>query len=331
MVILKSITKEHVIQAIAELEKSEFAEDITSTKYDLIWEGKKYPSQLLIPLAAKRASGNELNPKLFSGSNHDIDFLRSLGFDVKERRRDWSWEECYLAVWAYDQLDQDADQVKTVLYREVARLIGRSPGSIEFKIQNVSSFDPRKREEKPISEAANAQALLGDVFLWYWKDRDLARRQYWKIRAEFELDLPSNAGSSKTPPAFQTEIMIEEGAMVSVPSTRRKRSQKLLENGRAYFKKLDDEGFLRCQACGFVTPDGVLTEIVQLHHSEPIYEAGHDGRTISLEHAIKNLIPLCPTCHALAHTSKPPLKVLEIKEFCTKLKGSDSASVIDNQ
>ncbi len=310
----RSIMKEHVILAIDELRKNGIPDDRQSTKYDLVLKNEKYPPKLVISLAAKFAIGRELDSNIFSGGNETNDFLMSLGFEIGERRKDWDWSECYFAVWVYDQLDLDRKQVKSVLYREVADLIGRSAKSVEFKIQNVSSFDPRPRKEKPIAEAANAQVMLGDVFFWYWNDRDQARLRYWDIREKFELEVPSSSELGAASSVAFAEVIIEEGAVASSPSSRRKRSQKLLQAGRAFFKKLDPDGLLRCQACGFLTPEGVPIELIQLHHSEPIYEADQNGRLVSLEQAIKNLIPLCPTCHALAHTSKPPSDVARIKE-----------------
>ena len=56
--------------------------------------------------------------------------------------------------------------------------LGRSPKSVEWKVQNVSSCDPRPRIEKPISEAPSAQKRLRDVYNWFWKDRQSARELY---------------------------------------------------------------------------------------------------------------------------------------------------------
>ena len=71
----------------------------------------------------------------------------------------------------------------------------------------------------------------------------------------------------------------------------------------------------QCHACRFTKPDKVEQEIVQLHHTEMISDLDKDGKQIVLEEAIKMLIPLCPTCHQIAHTSKPPLSVDLIKRL----------------
>jgi predicted HNH restriction endonuclease len=33
---------------------------------------------------------------------------------------------------------------------------------------------------------------------------------------------------------------------------------------------------------------------------------------VALAEALEHMLPLCPTCHALAHTSSPPLELDEI-------------------
>ncbi len=50
------------------------------------------------------------------------------------RSSDWSEDECFFAVWAYDQLDTDRDQVKRELYRRVSHITGRSEKAVEYKM-----------------------------------------------------------------------------------------------------------------------------------------------------------------------------------------------------
>ncbi len=218
-----------------------------------------------------------------------------------------------MAVWGYDQLDIDSLQVKSILYRDISELIGRSVKSVEYKLQNVSSFDPRPRLEKPITEAKNAQALLGKVFKWYWSNKHKAREMYEQYRSEFLFNLPSIEFEPKIDHVIENTIFIEEGASETSTFKRRKRSQKLLEEGRKYFKNIENDGLLRCKACGFIAPPTIDKEIVQLHHTKPIYDLTESGRNLNVVNAILELLPLCPTCHSLAHTSRPPLELEQIK------------------
>lgn len=52
-----------------------------------------------------------------------------------------------------------------------------------------------------------------------------------------------------------------------------------------------------------------------LHHTDPIYESAESGRSVELKAALAMLVPLCPTCHTLAHTSRPPLSVAAIQSL----------------
>lgn len=311
----QAIKHEHVVKAIADIRAGGVPKKREPTKFNLVYEGRLYPPKFAVSLAAKYATGQELPAEVFSGGNEANSFLTGLGFEIQPKREDWSWRECYFAVWGYDQLDQDPTQVKTALYREIAELIGRTPKSVEFKFQNVSSFDPRPRVQKPVAEAQNAQAMLGEVYHWYRADRPKARSLYPQLREEFQFNLELTTKAEPTKLQDFLPVIIEEGASIASPSIRRKRSQKLLEEGRKHFRRLDPQGKLRCRACGFVAPDGLDQEIIQLHHSEPIYESGEAGRSLVLKEALALLVPLCPTCHALAHSSRPPLSVAAIQDL----------------
>lgn len=308
----EEITKEHILLAINEIDKKGFPKKRNSTKYNLIYEGKNYPPKYVIARACFYAIGKE--PEELSGGDETNDFLSSLNFTIiPKAAENWNERECYFAVWGYDQLDIDRTLVKKHLYTELTNLINRTEKSIEWKIQNVSACDPRPRGEKPISEAPNIQKLLRDTFNWYWADRESARQLYSTFYQEAQFKKPSTSTFVSPVPA-----LIEEGFPGFQESMRRQRSAVLLREGREHFRSLDPKGKLRCQACNFTTPEGIESEIVQLHHLIPIAEAGEDGRTLSVEKALELLLPLCPTCHSIAHSSKPPLELKSIQRLVVK-------------
>jgi predicted HNH restriction endonuclease len=60
---------------------------------------------------------------------------------------------------------------------------------------------------------------------------------------------------------------------------------------------------LRCEVCGWFKSDNRISgDIVELHHMRPLAEAPDQGRRLSLAEAIRSLVPLCPTCHRIAHS-----------------------------
>jgi hypothetical protein len=76
--------------------------------------------------------------------------------------------------------------------------------------------------------------LLGEVFQWHWEDRPRARSLYNQLREEFQFNLESTPKAEPNTPDAAPQIVIEEGAANATPSTRRKRSQKLLEESEPY-------------------------------------------------------------------------------------------------
>lgn len=253
---------------------------------------------------------------------YEIDLIQSGVSSGEKPMSSWTYEECYFAVWAYDRLDNEGEDIdRNALYTDISDIIGRNSESIKYKIQNVSAIDSRPLQEKPISEAKNYQLLLKEVFDDYWKDREKARSLFGHFRARNNAGVQTpdqrrqrpNGISSFSPE--ENQIIIEEGAPGSHQSSCRKRSNKLLQKGRAYFRSIDPEGKLRCQACGFTTPPDIDKEIIQLHHQRAIHEYEVQGESHTMEEALKNLIPLCPTCHALAHTRKPAWTLVDLKEL----------------
>jgi len=76
---------------------------------------------------------------------------------------------------------------------------------------------------------------------------------------------------------------------------------------------LEIQGYT-CLACGFNFQEvyGPTGEgFIHVHHVTPVSElvAGY------VINPAKDLVPLCPNCHAMAHRSCPPLSIAELKEL----------------
>jgi 5-methylcytosine-specific restriction protein A len=75
-----------------------------------------------------------------------------------------------------------------------------------------------------------------------------------------------------------------------------------------------------CKVCGvsFQSLYGSLGEgFIHVHHTVPVSTLG-EGYVIN---PIKDLIPVCPNCHAMLHRRTPPLSIEELKKF---LKNNES-------
>lgn len=104
---------------------------------------------------------------------------------------------------------------------------------------------------------------------------------------------------------YQT-IGDEEGATTGRISTKFERSRFNRALSLAF------HGY-DCKACGMNMRDtyrGLKNNFVHVHHLNPVAEAG-----ITKLDPIRDMVPLCPNCHAIAHMRNPPYTVLEIKQM----------------
>lgn len=86
MAIPRSIKRKHVLQAIKYLSDHPVPARRQSQKFVLIHNDKEYPPKYIVSLAAKCATGKELDPEEHSGGSEANDFLLGLGFDIKKRK-----------------------------------------------------------------------------------------------------------------------------------------------------------------------------------------------------------------------------------------------------
>ena len=80
----KNITKDHIIRAIAEVDRNGIPSGRNSKKYLLLSNGKLYPPKYIIALANKYPNREELDPEAFGGGKETNDFLKRLGFKIRE-------------------------------------------------------------------------------------------------------------------------------------------------------------------------------------------------------------------------------------------------------
>lgn len=78
----KTIEREHIIAAFAEIDRHGVPLGRQATRFVIVYEKKKYPPKYAVSLAAKYALGTELSPASFGGGNETNVFLRERGFEV---------------------------------------------------------------------------------------------------------------------------------------------------------------------------------------------------------------------------------------------------------
>ena len=81
---LSNISHQHIISALQEIDREGVRSGRHSSTYDLHHDGKKYPPKLVISIAYRYATGEELDPKSFNGGEGTDAFnlLRELGFQI---------------------------------------------------------------------------------------------------------------------------------------------------------------------------------------------------------------------------------------------------------
>lgn len=125
---------------------------------------------------------------------------------------------------------------------------------------------------------------------------------FWGLLMSFAGELTTN----------QTEVA-EEGLPIEEQSIRYERS--LLNRQTCIALK-----GTRCAVCGKVMEDqyGEIGKgFIEVHHLIPVSSYGMPRRI----NPAKDLVPLCPNCHAMIHKKKPPYTVEELREIMRKVKG----------
>ena len=85
-----NITKEHLIKAIAEIDKDGVRKGRHSSTYDLIYNGKTYPPKLVLSIANRYANDSELDSNDFAGGKGTPAFkiLKNEGFEIIPKNKE---------------------------------------------------------------------------------------------------------------------------------------------------------------------------------------------------------------------------------------------------
>jgi hypothetical protein len=97
-----------------------------------------------------------------------------------------------------------------------------------------------------------------------------------------------------------------EGAEKKVYVKKYERSQTLRK------RAIEIHG-LTCKVCGFnfeLNYGEIGKDFIHIHHLEKISKKGE-----GLVDPVKDLIPVCPNCHAMLHSNDPPMTPEELKEI----------------
>jgi 5-methylcytosine-specific restriction protein B len=120
----KSITREHALQALAEIEPEAILSKREATKYALIFNQHLLPPKYVLSIANRYANGEELPASDFSGGEEANTFLQSLGF----------------AVVARADFEHAVTHLKELLRQSTAD--GELQGIIQAKTEVITRYQP---------------------------------------------------------------------------------------------------------------------------------------------------------------------------------------------
>lgn len=211
-----------------------------------------------------------------------------------ERRKsaDWRFWDRLPGDKAITQLVRDLrDRSKPRHYIEQTR-----PRSGVFRIKEqmwefAESKVRRIRENNPVLFPIPDEAQTRDMEM----RREKARRE--------------TAGDTNRSPTAAQEELYHEGELKDRVSKRDTRSP----NARKAC--LDQKGY-SCMVCNFTFAERFPSlksarTFIHVHHVKS-FKGEKRQRTTD---PIKDLVPLCPNCHAMAHMEEPPISVARLKEL----------------
>lgn len=102
---------------------------------------------------------------------------------MKEGQRLWTREELILAINLYCKLPFGKMHNRNPEIQELAKLIGRSPGSIAFKLGNFASFDPTLKA-RGIGGLPNASKLDAEIWKEFYNNWDVELIESEKLLAK---------------------------------------------------------------------------------------------------------------------------------------------------
>lgn len=229
----------------------------------------------------------------------------------------WSWgavnrsgSQVFLRVWA-DQIEQIDGAGHVAVYYDFARLQS-NPGfreraehlALDLPIFGLvcTARDPEEIPRHIASWDTDRVVELGKPL------KHVGEFHYAPILRELPIRV------LRTPRLYPDDLpaddAIVEGAKQRTTVNRYERDPKARIACLAHYA--DRGGNVRCQVCNlsFLERYGALGKgFIHVHHLKPVSTVG-DGYVVD---PIRDLIPVCPNCHAMLHTSDPPMAPDELK------------------
>jgi len=338
---LKAIRQEHILLAIRDLDNQIQHAFADSTGFDLVHRGRRYPPKAVFGVAGRYALGRELLPEHFSGGEDSVCFqvLRQAGFEVVPKER------AFLLTWNPEHFPLDQFRDLLIQHEEGDEGITWSTGPRkEIPVGSKLFLMRLGMEPKGIVGIAISTERVRDLPHW---DPERQKRgitahyvplRFSRIQEEPFLPLavleerwpemdwtPQSSGieihnpsviSFINPTELERPILPEEvtpaeehleGAVTQVTVNAYERDPS------ARRKCLAHHGY-KCAVCEKSMGDiyGPIAEgIIHVHHRRPLHTIGKKYKV----DPIRDLVPVCPNCHAVLHRQQDAMTVEDLRSY----------------
>lgn len=127
----------------------------------------------------------------------------------------------------------------------------------------------------------------------------------------FEVVIPEEIGEK------EADILVEGAKKQITVNAYERNPYARIECINHYRQK--NNGRLKCEICGFDFGEIYGDEFIEKIHVHHLVELSSIGSEYEIN-AIEDLIPICPNCHMIAHSKRPPYTPDEIKEMIRRIR-----------
>jgi|GEM_PF-1397762 len=248
----------------------------------------------------------EADPRLFA-----VNFRNCLIFLVREGQ-----ERSYIPLaWALSARHEGWESLTRSMNSGNARAMAERAG-----LTRISRDDPKHELfwEESVAECVElARRILKPHQQKFSKHLGRPRQREDNDYYLLSLSTDSSSNIAVTPEeAFLQPCF--EGAPHQVTTNRYERKAKLREDFMAFFRS-KDAGRLLCQACyhDFEAAYGAIGGgFIHIHHKHPLGNK-------QAEHEVdptRDLVPVCPNCHAMIHRGGQNRSIAEIRKLLGKVE-----------
>ncbi|WP_426261626.1 HNH endonuclease [Sphingomonas sp. DC1100-1] len=329
------ISESGVLQAMAEYDRigeraffDKYGFEAAS-KYWIIKDGRSYASKAIANVAQaigmNRPYARDI--RLAGGEATVVGRLRTLGFQIQDRRRNpaWNRDELILALDLYRTnpvsppgKESAAVAMLSDLLNKMRRLTGettsdtfRNANGVYMKMMNLRALDPAFTAQGKVGMKAGG-ALERVVWAEYQGQWDALAIDAEAIRsAVINADEANTIGQPSGEPYEG-----EEGGVIMRLHKRYERDPKLVWEKR---KAAALAGTLACEVCSFdfAQAYGELgAGYIEVHHTKPIHTLTQGTKT-----KLTDLALLCANCHRMAHRKREPLSIEAIRRSAKNIRG----------